>query len=652
MSKVKQAFGTWSSPISPKSLAETLRLNDVQWDSDGETLVWLEGRGARGVLVSQKGIQAPRDLTNDLSVRALVGYGGGDFTVAGGQVYFAGPGGRLYRQALAAGYAKPITPQFGEAAAPSVSPDGKWLLYVHSYERNDALALTAADGSSWPRLFAAGTDFLMQPTWHPEGEYAAFVAWNHPNMPWDGTELRLLTLEYDREGTPGVASAQTIAGDERTAIFQPEFSPDGRYLAYVGDATGWSQLYIYDLARGAHRLLTETEVEHGAPAWVQGVRTYGWAADSKRLIYVQHERGFDSLWQLDIESGKTSRIEGLEHYTDITQPTISPRGDKVAFIGSSAQIPARVVSFTFGDVLIPTTLELQSETPSIQVLVDEPAVEQIHRRSSTENTPVEELAEAQSISWKGHDGETVYGIYYAPKNERYEGIGAPPLIVSIHGGPTSEVTATYAGTAQFFATRGYAVLFVNYRGSTGYGKAYMDKLRGSWGIYDVEDAASGASYLAEQGLADPTKFVIQGGSAGGFTVLQSLVEKPGFYRAGVCLYGVSNQFALASDTHKFEERYLDSILGPLPEAAELYRARSPLFHADRIVDPLIVFQGEDDKVVPRDQSDSIVASLRARGVPHEYHVYPGEGHGWRKPETIEHYYDAVLRFLKQYVVYR
>jgi dipeptidyl aminopeptidase/acylaminoacyl peptidase len=207
------------------------------------------------------------------------------------------------------------------------------------------------------------------------------------------------------------------------------------------------------------------------------------------------------------------------------------------------------------------------------------------------------------------------------------------------------------GAAQFFATRGYAFLAVNYRGSTGYGKAYVDRLRASWGLYDIEDSASGASYLADQGLADPAKFVIFGGSAGGFTVLQSLVEKPGFYKAGVCLFGVSNQFALAMDTHKFEERYLDSLLGPLPEAAAVYRERSPIFHAHKIVDPIIVFQGEEDRVVPRSQSDTIVESLKARGIPHEYHVYAGEGHGWRKQETIEHYYNAVVKFLQQYVVY-
>ncbi|MFQ5410519.1 MAG: prolyl oligopeptidase family serine peptidase [Anaerolineales bacterium] len=211
--------------------------------------------------------------------------------------------------------------------------------------------------------------------------------------------------------------------------------------------------------------------------------------------------------------------------------------------------------------------------------------------------------------------------------------------------------AQFFPDVQYFTTRGYAILQVNYRGSTGYGRAYMLKLRGGWGKLDREDAVSGAKFLADTGRADPRRLVIEGGSAGGTTVLQALIHNPGVFRAGVCLFGVSNMFTLASDTHKFEERYLDTMLGPLPEARDIYRERSAIFFADKIVDPIIIFQGDIDQVVPRDQSDTIVESLRKRGIPHEYHVYEGEGHGWRKSETIEHYYEAVERFLRQHVIF-
>ncbi len=211
--------------------------------------------------------------------------------------------------------------------------------------------------------------------------------------------------------------------------------------------------------------------------------------------------------------------------------------------------------------------------------------------------------------------------------------------------------AHFDGQAQFFASRGWAILQVNYRGSTGYGRAYRDKLKGNWGIYDVRDAVSGAKSLVDEGQVDGKKLVIMGGSAGGFTVLKALEDYPGTFKAGVNLFGVANQFTLVADTHKFEERYSESMLGPLPEAAELYRERSPIFFADKIQDPIIVFQGEEDKVVPQNQSDEIVAALQRNGVPHEYHLYPGEGHGFRKTETIEKFYTSLEKFLKTYVLF-
>lgn len=624
----KQPYGTWSSPLSPRMLAETLTLEDAQWDSDGQTLVWHERRGAQGVLLAQTGTDAPRELTPELSVRGTVGYGGGGFAVSHGQVYFVA-GGRLYRQALSGGSAQPITPAFGDCAAPRISPDGNWVAFVHSYEHTDGLALVDTRGAHWPRKLAYGSDFVMQPAWHPAGEYLAYIAWNHPQMPWDGSELHLITLEYDRQGWPTAAVNEVLIGDTQTAIQQPEFSPDGRYLAYISDQSGWNQLTICDLAKRAHRQVTTAKAEHGQPGWMQGIRAYGWLPDSRSLITIRNEQGFISLWQIDITSGETRQLDRLKSYTSLAQPSITPDGQRLAVIASASQITPRLVSYPLA----------QSSAP--------PALT-IHRRSTSETIPPEQFAQAQAISWPGHDGETTYGLYYPPTDE---GSGLPPLIVCVHGGPTSQVTTRFSGEAQFFATRGFAVLFPNHRGSTGYGKAYMTKLRGHWGIYDVEDAAAGAAHLASRGLADPAKFVILGGSAGGYTVLQSLVDKPGFYKAGVCLYGISNQFMLVMDTHKFEERYSDSLLGALPEAAEVYRARSPLFHAEKIIDPVIVFQGEEDKVVPKNQSDAIVESLRARGVPHEYHVYTGEGHGFRKPETLEHYYKTTLRFLMQYVVY-
>jgi dipeptidyl aminopeptidase/acylaminoacyl peptidase len=275
----------------------------------------------------------------------------------------------------------------------------------------------------------------------------------------------------------------------------------------------------------------------------------------------------------------------------------------------------------------------------------------IHQRSTSEAIPPQDLPTPYEIHWTSSDGETVYGIYSPPTSSRYEGKGLPPAIVLIHGGPTSSVNIGYNLEAAFFTSRGYGYLEVNYRGSTGFGRGYREALRGNWGNLDVIDAAGGAQALIDQGLADPDRLVIKGGSAGGYTVLNVLIRYPGLFKAGLCSYGVSNLFTLAMDTHKFEERYTDSLVGPLPEAAEKYRKWSPIFHAEKIQDPVAIFQGEEDKVVPQSQSDEIVKALKTNGVPHEYHLYPGEGHGFRKSETRQAYYEAIERFLMQYVIF-
>jgi len=446
-------------------------------------------------------------------------------------------------------------------------------------------------------------------------------------MPWDGTVLRVADVSATHQGLPTVSDIVTITGDEHVSVFQPQFSPDGRYLAYVSDPDGWWHLYIYELESGERTVLTGGEAEHAAPAWVQGLRSFDFAPDGKSIFFLRSEDGFIGLWKVDIESKMKERVRIGSEYTWLNQIATAPDGEQVALIASGGRIPSRVITY--------------SKSFGTKVL----------KRSLPEDLPPKTYALPQAITWEGMDEGEVHGIYYSPLSAQYEGIGKPPLMVLVHGGPTGQRGAHFDGQAQFFASRGFAVLQVNYRGSSGYGREYRDMLKGNWGIYDVQDSISGAKYLVEDGQVDENKIVIMGGSAGGFTVLKALEDFPGFFKAGVNLYGVANQFTLAADTHKFEERYLDSMIGSLPDAAEIYRQRSPIFFADKIQDPIIVFQGEDDKVVPQNQSDEIVAALRRNGVPHEYHLYPGEGHGFRKTETIEQYYTALGKFLKQYVIF-
>lgn len=619
--KQKMLYGTWPSAISARLASSGARLNDVAFG--GDALVWAESRGAQGIVCVQRGQDAPYELSGDLSVRGRVGYGGGEFTTHGDTVIYTADG-RLYRHSLGDFKGRAITPAHGAAASPSVSPDGRWVAFIHSAEGRDTLALVPTDGNQWPHTLVSGTDFVMQPAWHPDGRQLAYVVWNHPNMPWDGTRLEVLTL--DEYGRP-VGETRAIAGGDDEAVLQPAFSPDGRYLTYISDRSGIGQIYAHDLISGETWQLTDGDADHGGPAWIQGLRFYAWMPDSTALIYRKNSGGIMSLWRVNLLTGAHAPLSEALPYTHYMQPTVSASG-RIAVIASAAQHPRVVL-----------TLDADGTSP------------RIHARAYQRLLPLESLAVAERVSWTGHDGETVYGLYYAPTHPRVEGVGAPPLVIDVHGGPTSQAVADFNITQQYFASRGYAVLAVNYRGSTGYGRAYMNKLRGAWGIYDVEDAASGARALHERGLADGERVAIMGGSAGGYTVLQALVDKPRVFKAGVCLYGISNQFMLVEDTHKFEERYSDSLLGALPQARETYYQRSPLFAAHNIVDPLIVFQGADDPVVPQNQSDAMVETLRARGITVEYHVYAGEGHGFRKPETIDHYLTATTKFLKQHLIY-
>ncbi len=427
-------------------------------------------------------------------------------------------------------------------------------------------------------------------------------------------------------GLPRLAEETIVAGGVDVSVFQPEFSPDGRYLAYASDETGWWQLYVYDLESRKSRQLTHAPAEHAEPAWVQGLRTFDFLPDGKAIYFIRNQDAHHTLWQVEVESGIETRLPLDPAYSALAQPAVAPDG-RLALIASGGTMPVRLIVF------------------------DPAKGSRVARRATAEDLPVSIYAIPKPLTWNGLDGGEVHGLYYPPHNPRFVSGGKPGLVVYVHGGPTSQNLAGFNLAAQFFATRGFGYLIVNYRGSSGYGRIYRNKLRGSWGIYDVQDCVSGAQALADLGWVDARKIVIMGSSAGGFTVLKALEDFPGFFKAAICSYGVSNQFTLAAETHKFEAHYSDSLLGPLPEAAEIFRERSPIFFTQRIQDPIAVFQGDKDVVVPQAQSEELVSALKQRGVPHFYHLYFGEGHGFRKAETIEHFYKTVEKFLQQYVVF-
>jgi dipeptidyl aminopeptidase/acylaminoacyl peptidase len=412
-----------------------------------------------------------------------VGYGGGDFALHDGVAYWVEQeSARIYRQDLAGGPARPVTPGFGLAASPAVSPDGHWLAYLHSDDDGvDRIAVVDSEGLLWPQVLVEGHDFFSQPRWSPDGKALAWIAWDHPNMPWDGSTLYVAQVVAGDSALPAIGEARAVAGGPDVAVFQPEWSADGSRLLYVSDESGWGQLYAADLATGDVQQLTHGEAEHGTPAWVQDMRTYAVSGDGLRVYITRQEGGFSRVQRLDLTSGRIEDVVALREYTCIERIAASPVGDAIAVIASAPRTPTRVVVF-------------DGESGSARVVA----------RSSSETVPASELAAPESLSWATGDGEMAHGLFYPPQSTRLASVGAPPLVVLVHGGPTSQSRAAWSPAAQFLATRGYGVLMLNYRGSTGYGRDYMLRLRGNWGVMLAKNAQP-AEAIAQLSLA------IQGG---------------------------------------------------------------------------------------------------------------------------------------------
>lgn len=613
-------YGSWKSPISAQMLvAKSVRYGDLS--IDGGDVYWSELRPeeqGRSVIVRRSSDGKMTDvLPPPFSARTTANeYGGGAFLAADGVVYFSNYADqRIWR----------IRP--GQQPEP-LTPDKKLRFadYVLDANRNRLIGVaedhTLRDDEPANRIVAIdlakgavtslveGADFYASPVVSPDGTQLAWVEWNHPNMPWDDTALYTAPIYADGSLGP----ARLVAGGENESIFQPAWSPDGD-LYFVSDRTDWWNLYV-DRDDQAAKVLA-IEAEFGAPHWVFGTRTYGFLSDGQ--IVARYTQG--GKWRLAVVNPHAHELRDLGlPYTSVG--AIAVQGEQVL-----------------------ATLSSPTEAEAVALVNPESGSVTVLSKSSPVSADPENTSEAQAIEFPTTGGMTAHAFYYPPKNRDYRGPEGelPPLIVMIHGGPTSATSGSFRPTTQYWTSRGFAVCDVNYGGSTGYGRAYRNRLRDSWGIVDVDDATNAALYLAKQGKVDRNKLLIRGGSAGGYTTLAALAFRDVF-RTGASLYGVSDLALLAEDTHKFESRYLDQLVGRYPQEKTRYEARSPIHHLDKFTEPVILLQGLEDKVVPPNQAELVLASLKSRGIAVAYVPFAGEQHGFRRAENIIRAQEAELYF--------
>lgn len=621
--KTPAPFGSWPSPVTAALIAgATIRLGQVALR--GDEILWSEGRPqeqGRNVLVQHAPDGSLRDLNPaPFNVRTRAHeYGGGAFVALDepgkGAVFSHYDDQQLY-QVEPGGMPRQLTRDADQRYADAlVDPARRRLIAVREDHRAGAadaaatLVGIALDGGA-VEVLVQGHDFFSSPALSPDGRQLAWLSWDHPNMPWDGTELWLADVAAD--GSLG--SARRVAGGATESIFQPTWSPRGE-LHFVSDRSGWWNLYR--LRGDAVQPLHPLQAEFGTPQWAFGMSTYGFDR-AGRIVCAINQRGLSTLAILDPDSGRFDTldtpfcaIEGLRVGADFA-----------VFIGATAAQP-------------PAIVRLDLRTGAHEVL----------RASSTAEIDAAFVSRAEPIGFPTEGGRQAHAFFYAPVNRDHCGPEGerPPLIVISHGGPTSASDAGFKWSHHYWTSRGFAIVDVNYGGSSGYGRPYRERLNGKWGVVDVDDSVNAARHLVAQGAVSAERLAIRGGSAGGYTTLCALTFR-NFFRAGASHYGIGDLEALATDTHKFESRYLDRLIGPYPAARALYRERSPIRHTERLASPMILFQGAEDKAVPPSQAQTMFDAVNAKGLPVAYLLFEGEQHGFRRAATIRRTLEAELYF--------
>ena len=617
MNSQRRPFGSWSSPLDAAQVAAAGTRISQPRRAD-ERITWLETRpaeGSRTVLMQDHHGYRTELTPPPFSARNRVHeYGGGSYCVDGQHAWFVNDDDQAVWHRDGEGVIRRLTPADERRYADLVrDPRRPRLLAVcedHAAAGGPENSVVAIDDDGNITTLLSGNDFYSSMRFDRDGARLAWLTWDHPNLPWNGTELWVASLGAD--GQPH--DAVQVAGGERISVFQPEWLRDGR-LGFVADPDGWWNHYAWRPA-GAIERITDMDSEAALPQWVFGQSTWGEVASGLLTAFTRD--GSWELWRCD------GKLPARQFFTPDAIEHLATDGREAVVLAGAVNRPTGLYVLDLPD---------------------------FRARLLTDGGPLpladDWISHPEPLAFPTADGTEAYANYYPPTNPMHQGPpgAAPPVLVKCHGGPTSAASIAFDPKIQFWTTRGFAVLDVNYRGSTGFGRDYRERLYGRWGVADVEDCVAGVQYLAKRGLADATAAFITGGSAGGFTVLAALAFSDAF-RAGASYYGVADIAALMDTTHKFESRYDYWLLGPPedPATRQRIKERSPLLHVEKIRCPVIFFQGGQDRVVPPEQSRQMHAALLATGVPTAYLEFPEEQHGFRRPENIVAALEAELAF--------
>jgi dipeptidyl aminopeptidase/acylaminoacyl peptidase len=597
-------------------------LSDPTFDAGGASVFAVRSADARRAIIRlwlDSGLM--QTVTAEPSPGGTVGYGGGAYDVRQNLLVYASEG-RLIAIDLATGAQRTLTPTYEGAAAPAISPCGRFVAFVIEGDGHAEVLLTGTQGDALPIKLSSSPDFAANPTFAPDGTRVAWIEWRTGRMPWEESRIRIARFA---QPTGTADAAWSLLPLETTAIERtdvsyanPQWGPGGTF-AYTSDESGWRSLYVAQ-PDGTEPVHIDTGTgEIGLPDWIQGQFAVRWGADDRFIYAARRYRSRTDLLRVNVADRSCEVLPS--EYTLIGQVAVHPaQQDQLAYIASSPSSPSVLVTRTDSEMMRATT--------------------------AVGLTPQDALARAEIVQWPTADGSTVYGVLYRAST----GEGPRPTLVSVHGGPTSETPLAWSAEGHYWAGQGWHVLYVNHRGGTGNGRQFQDMLNERWGVIDVEDARSGAEYLVAEGLADSKRLVITGGSAGGYTTLMAMVRDPDFWTAGVSLFGIGHQYEVRLGSHRFEARYEDTLIGLLPDTAERWVERSPLFEVHKVKAPVLLFHGKEDNVIPYQQSVDFADKVRAQGGIAEVVLYDDEGHGFRREKNRRDCLDKTEAFLDRYVI--